>query len=55
MANNDDIMAGSAALGPEAIGVNPPSDPRAEPASFTFDAESEREIEWIAQEVSAGA
>lgn len=46
MANNNDIMAGSAALAPSDIGVNPPSDPRAEPASFTFDAESEREIEW---------
>ena len=46
MANNNDIMAGSAALAPSEIGVNPPSDPRAEPASFTFDAESEREIEW---------
>ena len=46
MANNNDIIAGSAALGPSDIGVNPPSDPRAEPASFTFDAESEREIEW---------
>ncbi len=46
MANNDDIMAGSAALGPSEIGVNPPSDPRQEPASFAFDEESEREVEW---------
>ena len=46
MANNDDIMAGSAALGPENIGVNPPSDPKAEPTSFAFDEESEREVEW---------
>ncbi len=47
MANDNDIEAGSAALAPENIGVNPPSDPAAEPASFAFDAESEREIGWI--------
>ena len=41
-----DIMAGSAALGPSDIGVNPPSDPKGEPASFSFDEESEREIAW---------
>ena len=46
MANNDDIMAGSAALAPSDIGVNLPADNRAEPTSFVFDEESEREIEW---------
>lgn len=46
MANNDDIMAGSAALAPSDIGVNLPSDPKGEPASFSFDEESEREIAW---------
>ncbi|RYY17268.1 MAG: hypothetical protein EON55_02525, partial [Alphaproteobacteria bacterium] len=46
MANNDDIIAGSAALNPIPIGVSLPSDPPAEPASFTFDEESEREIAW---------
>ncbi len=46
MANDNDIEAGSAALRPEAIGVNAPSDPKEEPAHFAFDAESEREIEW---------
>ena len=47
MANNDDIEAGSAALAPENIGVNPASDPAAEPSSFAFDAESETQIAWI--------
>ena len=47
MANNNDIEAGSAALKPEEIGVNPAADSRAEPAHFAFDEESEREIEWI--------
>lgn len=46
MANNNDIMAGSAALGPSDIGVNLPADPAAEPSSFGFDEESEREIAW---------
>ena len=46
MANNNDIEAGSATLGPEAIGINPAADSAAEPATFAFDAESEREIEW---------
>ena len=46
MANNDDIMAGSAALGASDIGVNPSPDPKAEPESFAFDEESEREVEW---------
>ena len=46
MANDNDIEAGSAALRPEAIGVNAPSDPKEEPAHFAFDAESEREIAW---------
>ena len=46
MANNNDIMAGSAALGPSEIGVNAPSDPKEEPASFAFDEESEREVAW---------
>ncbi len=45
MANRDDIAAGSAALGSEDIGVNPPADRPAEPATFAFDEESEREIE----------
>ena len=44
MANND-THAGSAALRPEAIGVNPPADNTAQPTQFTFDEESEREIE----------
>ncbi len=47
MANNNDMEAGSAALGPENIGVNPPADPPAEPTSFAFDAESEKQIESI--------
>ena len=46
MANDNDMIAGSAAIDPIAIGITLPSDPRAEPASFAFDAESEREIEW---------
>lgn len=46
MANNNDIMAGSAALSAEAIGVNPQSDPPAEPTHFAFDEDSEREIAW---------
>jgi NADH-quinone oxidoreductase E subunit len=46
MANNDDIMAGSAAVNPVPIGINPPSDPPAEPSHFAFDEESEREITW---------
>ena len=46
MANNNDIMAGSAAVNPVPIGVNPPSDPPAEPSHFAFDEESEREITW---------
>jgi len=46
MANNNDIIAGSAALGPSDIGINPPADRPSEPASFAFDADSEREIEW---------
>ena len=46
MANDNDMIAGSAAIDPIAIGITLPSDPRAEPASFEFDAESEREIEW---------
>ncbi|MBV8914363.1 MAG: NAD(P)H-dependent oxidoreductase subunit E [Acetobacteraceae bacterium] len=45
MANRNDIEAGSAALRPEEIGVNPPADTPAEPASFAFDAESEAVIE----------
>jgi NADH-quinone oxidoreductase subunit E len=46
MANNDDIMAGSAALHSDNMGDNAPSDPKAEPTSFAFDEESEREVEW---------
>ena len=46
MANNEDIMAGSAALGPGDSGINPASDPKGEPASFAFDEESEREVLW---------
>lgn len=46
MVNNNDIEAGSAALSPELIGVNPPADNKAEPAHFAFDEESEREIDW---------
>jgi NADH-quinone oxidoreductase subunit E len=53
MANNNDIEAGSAALVPEAIGINLPADSRAEPAEFVFDAESEREIEWILKKYPA--
>jgi NADH-quinone oxidoreductase subunit E len=45
MANRNDIEAGSAAAGPEEIGLNPPADIPAEPASFAFDAESEATIE----------
>ena len=45
MANQNDIEAGSAALAPEEIGVNPAPDSPAEPASFAFDDESEAEIE----------
>ena len=44
MVNRNDVAAGSAAVGPEEIGVNPPSDNMAEPVSFAFDAESEAEI-----------
>ena len=47
MANREDIEAGSAALGPEEIGLNPPADPPDEPSSFAFDADSERQIEVI--------
>lgn len=45
MANRNDIEAGSAALGPEEIGVNPAADRPAEPAAFAFDPASEAEIE----------
>ena len=45
MANNNDIEAGSAALGPEVIGGDAVADSRAEPSSFAFDEQSEREIE----------
>jgi NADH-quinone oxidoreductase subunit E len=47
MANRSDIQAGSAAAGPEEIGLNPPADPPEEPSSFAFDADSERQIEVI--------
>jgi NADH-quinone oxidoreductase subunit E len=47
MANREDIEAGSAALHPEDIGVNPPADPPGEPASFAFDADSEQQIAVI--------
>ncbi len=46
MANSNDIMAGSAALGASDIGLTPLADMKEEPASFAFDAESERDIEW---------
>src|SRR5579875_3643437 len=49
MVNRNDVEAGSAASGPEEIGVNAPSDSPAEPASFAFDEESEREIERTLQ------
>lgn len=45
MANNRDIEAGSAALGPGGIGVTQPADIPAEPARFAFDAESEAEVD----------
>src|SRR5579875_2072621 len=47
MANRNDVEAGSAASGPEEIGVNAPADNPAEPATFAFDEESEREVERV--------
>ena len=49
MTNRNDIAAGSAALSPSEIGVNPPADPPTEPESFAFDADSEGEIERTLQ------
>jgi NADH-quinone oxidoreductase subunit E len=49
MANRNDIEAGSAAAGPEEIGVHPPSDSPAEPSAFAFDDGSERAIGQILQ------
>ena len=47
MSEHRDAHAGSAAPGPENIGVNPPADSMAEPASFAFDPASEAEVERI--------
>ena len=47
MSERVDVAAGSAAIRPEEIGVNPAADRRAEPGHFVFDEESEREIEQI--------
>ena len=44
MEERRDLHAGSAAAGPENIGLNPPADSMAEPASFAFDEASEAEV-----------
>jgi len=47
MTERIDVAAGSAAAGPEDMGVNPPADRSAEPASFAFDPASEADITRI--------